>query len=104
LKLAREFGGPVAEPGPARLELLENGGEKLGLSLEGVGMKSTAFAGALNCGEVNVGGQVLFAGAGEEVGAHPVTVVCAQGALVAFRQKEFLSGQAVVDGEQPPGT
>ena len=76
------------------------GGEETGLCGERVGAEAGGFAGGLERGEIDVGGEVLAAGSGEEVRAGTVLRVGAERAVGAGGREEIRGVQAVIEGEK----
>ncbi len=77
LKLARALGVPIAKSFVFHGRT-ENAGEKLRLGEKTFRRQPGGFAGFLNRGEIDVRGQILFAGIGQQVVAAVMTLIRAQ--------------------------
>src|ERR1035437_10055505 len=100
LKLARAAGIPSAK------RFILHGGsqnlrEELRLRLKTFGRQSDGFAGFLNGGKIDLRGEVLFAGAGQKIVADVMPEIRAERAACAAGRKDFVSGVAVINREQP---
>jgi len=78
---------------------LEDAGKELRLRAKLFGAQAGGFAGGLDGAEIDMGGEVLAAGIGQEIVCDVVLVIGAQGAFLAGGRKLFFGGIAVVDGQ-----
>ena len=99
LKLARAAGVPFAKifvPSCLRQNLRQ----ELRLRAKVFGFQSSFLAGFLNRGKVDMRGEVLFAGIGQQVIAWVMTKIGAKCALGACGRKDLIVSQAVINREQ----
>ncbi len=80
LKLARAVRGPFAE-GIILHCLLKNACEELRLRQKFFGRQAGLFPGVLDRGKIDVRGQVLFAGVGQQIAGGTMTEIRAQRAI-----------------------
>ena len=100
LKLPGVTGGPATGAAEVVPGVFGNGSEEGGLGLKGFGFQAGGFTGGLDAGEVDVGGEVLPARVGEEVGTLVMAMVGAQGAVLSFGGEEVFGGEAVIQSEE----
>ena len=98
LELARALGVEGREPALGH-GLLQDSREKPGLGAQGFGLQAGGFAGLLDGGEIDVRGEVLFAGMGEQIVRDMVAMIGPQGAVEARGRNHFLRRIAIVDGQ-----
>ena len=78
LELADLGGSPIAEGGSLAIGVADDAGEELCLAHQGFGAQAFGFAGFAEDGEVDVGGEVLFAGVDEQVAGLMVAMTGAE--------------------------
>ena len=101
LELAVLFGVPLAE-GIVLERLIEDTGQELGLGAKTFRLQAGGFAGALDGREIDVGGQVLFAGMCQEIIADVVTMIGAKRPAGAAGRKQFGIGEAIINRHELP--
>ena len=78
----------------------EDAREELRLGAKIFRAQSGGFTGSLNGGEIDVRGQILFAGMREQIVADAMAVIGAQRAARAGGGNHLRIGEAVINGEQ----
>lgn len=101
LKLAEPIAGPLTGCPFMFPGLRGDVSKELLLEGEGFGLEAEGVAGGLEGGEVDVGGDVLGAGLGEDIGVNLVVAIGAQGSGFAFRPEELVGAEAIIKREQP---
>lgn len=99
LELADLLGGQLLKR-TLLVRLFQNADQELWLGAEDIGLETDRFAGSLDGGEIDVGGEVLFAGTREQIVTDAMPMIGAHGAAGASGRKYFFIGEAIINGEQ----
>src|SRR5581483_4906171 len=103
LELAHTINRPFGKAFGARLRFSEDASQKRFLAPEPFRPQSGFLSGALESGEVDVGGDVSAARIFKDIGANLMTGVSTQRARPSFRAQPFPGGEPVINSQELSG-
>ena len=101
LKLARARGRPFGEARLVTPRGLSDTSQEFALGKHPFGFQAGRFACFLQRRQIDMRGQVLFAGIGQQIAGGGMPMIRAQGASRSVRREKFLAGQGNGLGERP---